>query len=256
MKLINSIKLLEKTFVKSFIERNFEINSKDSFEPISESMSQFELKDDQKSLSSIKSLEKVEKCPLGFKYQEKQIYEEIDGENSQMSLIKIKTSNKNLKSSLLDKQEIVGKASMKQVDERKSLPVENELEDYYNQLIDEVESSLSIDKENTKNFYLESISIGDKEIENENKTNKTSLKQLQSLNERKNSTLKSELEPYNPIDEIESSLSIVNENDEESFKQIDELLNEEDITGSSLAKINRVSIKQIESFDERANLEV
>lgn len=252
MKLINSIKLLEKTFVKSFIERNFEINSKDSFEPISESMSQFELKDDQKSLSSIKSLEKVEKCPLGFKYQEKQIYEEIDGENSQMSLIKIKTSNKNLKSSLLDKQEIVGKTSMKQVDERKSLPVENELEDYYNQLIDEVESSLSIDKENTKNFYLESISVGDKENEDENKT---SLKQLKSLNERKNSTLKSELKPYNPIDEIES-LSIVNENDEESFKQIDEFLNEKDITGSSLAKINRVSIKQIESFDERANLEV
>lgn len=238
MKLINSIKLLENTFVKSFIERNFEINSKDSFEPISESMSQFELKDDQKSLSSIKSLEKVEKCPIGFKYQEKQIYEEIDGENSQMSLVKTNTSNTNLKSSLLDKQEIVGKTSIKQVDEGKSLPVENELEDYYNQLIDEVESSLSIDKENTKNFYLESISVGDKEIEDENKTNKTSLK---SLNERKNSTLKSELiEPYKLIDDIESSLTIVNENDEESLKQIDELLNEEDRN----------------SFDERASLEV
>ena len=210
-------------------------------------MSKFEL---NKSLSSIKSLEKneknsVEKCPLGFKYQEKQIYEEIDGENSQMSLVKANTNDKNLISSLSDKQEIVGKKSMKQVDERKSLPVENELEDYYNQLIDEIESSLSIDKENVNNFYLESISVGDKEIEDENKTNKT------SLNERKNSTLKSELEPYNLLDEIESSLSIVNENGE-----IDELLNEKDITESSLSKINKLSIKQRESFDERANLEV
>ena len=218
-------------------------------------MSKFKL---NKSLSSIKSLEKVEKdnvekCLLGFKYQEKQIYEEIDGENSQMSLVKTNKSNKNLKSSILDKQEIVGKTSMKQVDERKSLPVENELEDYYNQLIDEVESSLSICKENTNSFYLESISVADKEIEDENKTNKTSLKQLQS---RKNSTLKSELEPYNLLGEIESSLSIVNENDEKSLKLIDELLNEEDINGSSLVKINKVSIKKVESFDEKANLEV
>lgn len=243
------MKLLEKTFVKSFIERNFEINSKDWFEPISESMSQIELNDDRKSLSSIKSLEKVEKdkfekCPFGFKYQEKQIYEEIDGENSQMSLVKTNTSNKNLKSSLLDKQETVGKTSMKEVDEGKSLPVENELEDYYNQLIDEVESGLSIGKENTNNFYLESISVGDKEIEDENKTNKASMEQLKSLNERKNSTLKSELEPYKLIDD-----------GEESLKQTDEVLNEEDINRSSLFKINRIST-QIESFDERANLEV